>query len=102
MELLFISLAGALIGLGARYTLPYRHAHGSVVVPAVGTGVAAAIWVVLTWAGLRWDGGWIWWFTLLGTVVITVGVDLLLGGLRTRADRRRLHEFTRTGVPTRA
>lgn len=102
MELLFISLAGAIIGMIARYVLPYRHAHGSVVIPAVGAGVAAAIWVALTWAGMKWDGGWIWWFTLLGTAAVTAGVDLLIGGLRTRADRRRLHEFTRTGVPARA
>jgi hypothetical protein len=56
--------------------------------------------VVLTWAGLKWNAGWIWWITLIGTAVITVGVDLLLGALRTRSDERRLHRLTRTGLST--
>jgi len=100
MELLFITLGGAVIGLLARYTLPYRHAHGSVLVPAVGAGVAAALWVALTWLGLKWNGGWIWWITLVGTAIITVAVDLTLGALRTRGDDRRLHRLTRTGLPS--
>ena len=98
MELLFITLGGAIIGLIARYTLPYRHAHGSVLVPAVGASVAAVLWVVLTWAGMKWNAGWIWWITLIGTAIITVGVDLLLGVLRTRSDEQRLHRLTRTGM----
>ncbi len=100
MELLFITLGGAVIGLIARYSLPHRHAHGSVLIPALGAGLAAALWVALTWAGLKWDGGWIWWITLVGTAVFTAVVDLLLGSLRVRADERRLHRLTRTGVPT--
>lgn len=100
MELLFITLGGAIIGLVARYALPYRHAHGSVLIPAVGAGVAAALWVGLTWAGMKWNGGWIWWITIIATAVITVAVDLLLGGLRTRADDSRLHRLSRTGIPS--
>jgi len=98
MELLFITLAGAIIGLLARYTLPHRHTHGSVLVPAVGAVVAAAGWVALTWLGMKWDGGWIWWFTLIGTAVIAVAADLLLGSLRARGDEKRLHHLTRTGL----
>jgi len=98
MELLFITLGGAIIGLIARYALPYRHAHGSVLVPAFGAGFAAALWVALTWAGLKWNGGWIWWITLIATAVVTVGIDLLLGAVRTRGDERRLHRLTRSGV----
>ncbi|WP_022900639.1 hypothetical protein [Humibacter albus] len=98
MELLFITLAGAIIGLIARYTLPYRHSHGSVLIPALGAVVAAAGWVGLTWLGMKWDGGWIWWFTIIGTAVISVAVDLLIGSLRTRGDEKRLHTLTRTGL----
>ncbi|QDZ14358.1 hypothetical protein [Humibacter ginsenosidimutans] len=98
MELLFITLGGAIIGLIARYTLPYRHSHGAVLIPALGAGVAAAVWVILTWVGMKWDGGWIWWITLIVTAIVSVGVDLLLGGLRTRSDEQRLHRLTRTGV----
>ena len=100
MELLFITLGGAIIGLITRYALPHRHTHGSVLIPALGAGAAAALWVALTWAGMKWNGGWIWWITILGTAVITVGVDLLIGAVRTHNDVSRLHRLTRTGVPS--
>ena len=100
MELLFITLGGAIIGLIARYTLPYRHEHGSVLIPAVGAVVSAALWVGLTWAGFKWNAGWIWWITIIGTAIITVGVDLLFGTLRNRADDSRLRRLTHTGVPS--
>ncbi|MGA0566525.1 hypothetical protein ACO2Q7_04275 [Rathayibacter sp. KR2-224] len=102
MELLFITLGGAIVGLIARYTLPHRHAHGSVLVPAFGAGVAAALWVALTWIGLKWNGGWIWWITLVGTIIVTVVVDLLIGNLRSRGDKQRLERYTRAGVPSKA
>jgi len=60
MELLFVVLGGAILGLAARYSLPRRHTYGSALVPAVGAGVAAVVWVALTWLGWAWDGGWIW------------------------------------------
>ena len=60
MELLFVVLGGAILGLAARYSLPRRHTYGSALVPAIGTAVAAVVWVALTWLGWAWDGGWIW------------------------------------------
>ena len=98
MELLFVALGGALLGLAARYALPNRLTHGSVLVPAVGTGVAALVWVVLTWLGWAWDGGWIWWVSLVVAGVAAVVVDLLLGKRREAADLAMLHRITKTGV----
>lgn len=98
MELLFITLGGAILGLIARYCLPYRHAHGSVLIPAVGAGFAGVLWVVLTWAGMKWNAGWIWWITIIATALVTVGVDLLVGILRSKGDERRLHRLTRSGL----
>lgn len=98
MELLFIALGGALIGLAARYLLPHRHTHGAVLIPAVGVSAASILWVALTWAGMPWDGGWIWWITLLGTTVITVGADMLLGRARTAHDDKLLHTLARGAV----
>ena len=42
MELLFVALGGAIIGLGARYLLPHRHTHGAVLMPAIGVIVVGA------------------------------------------------------------
>ncbi|RNE63845.1 hypothetical protein [Cryobacterium tepidiphilum] len=102
MELLFVTLGGAILGLIARYALPHRAAHGAVLVPAVGTAVAAFVWVALTWLGWAWDGGWIWWVSLGASFVVAVVVDLWLGRRRAEHDKRMLHTLTRSGVPARA
>jgi len=97
MELLFVALGGAILGLAARYALPRRLTHGSVLVPAVGTGVAALVWVVLTWLGWAWDGGWIWWVSFIVAGLAAVLVDILLGKRRETADLAMLHTITKTG-----
>ncbi|MEC5183645.1 putative membrane protein YeaQ/YmgE (transglycosylase-associated protein family) [Cryobacterium sp. MP_3.1] len=99
MELLFVALGGALLGLAARYALPRRLTHGSVLVPAVGTGVASLVWVVLTWLGWAWDGGWIWWVSFVVAAVAAVVVDVVLGRRREAADLAMLHTISRTGLP---
>jgi len=99
MELLFVALGGALLGLVARYALPRRLTHGSVLVPAVGTGVASLVWVALTWLGWAWDGGWIWWVSLGAAAVASVVVDVVLGRRREAADLAMLHSISKTGLP---
>lgn len=102
MELFFVFLLGAIIGLAARYFLPKRHTHGSVLIPAVGAAIACALWVALTWLGLKWDAGVIWWVTLVGTAVLVTIVDLAIGSVRDHADAERLAALTKSGVPSRA
>jgi uncharacterized membrane protein YfbV (UPF0208 family) len=102
MELLFITLAGAVIGLVARYTLPNRHTHGSALMPAIGVIASAVLWVGLTWAGLKWNGGWIWVITLLGTIAIVVITDLVVGRVRTTHDANLLATLSKASpVPAR-
>jgi ABC-type branched-subunit amino acid transport system permease subunit len=98
VELLFVALGGAILGLGARYFLPKRHTHGSVLMPAIGMMVASALWVALTWAGLKWNGGWIWWITLVGSAVVVTVVDLVVGRIRTTQDDRLLSTLTKGAV----
>lgn len=102
MELLFIALGGAILGLAARYALPGRRTHGAVLVPAIGTMVASAVWVALTWLGMPWDGGWIWWVTLGVTLLASVAADLAVGRTRSAGDERMLHTLLRDGHPTGA
>ncbi|MBF4623781.1 hypothetical protein ITJ40_05910 [Clavibacter sp. VKM Ac-2872] len=90
MELMFVALFGALIGLVARYALPHRATHGALLIPAVGTTAAMVAWVVLTWAGLRWDQGVIWIATLAVSALVAAGADLLVGRRRSSADARDL------------
>ncbi|MGJ4843143.1 MULTISPECIES: hypothetical protein [unclassified Leifsonia] len=98
MELLFVALGGAIIGLAARYLLPNRHTHGAVLMPALGVMVSSVLWVALTWAGLKWNGGWIWWITLLGTALVVAVVDVVIGRVRTAHDDRMLADLTKGAV----
>jgi hypothetical protein len=98
MELLFIVLGGAIIGLIARYTIPERHRHGAVLVPALGAAVAAVVWEGLTWAGWKWDGGWIWWATLIVTAVVAFGAAIALGLTRRRSDAHLLATLSKSGT----
>ena len=98
MELLFVALGGAIIGLAARYFLPNRHTHGAVLIPALGVMVASALWVALTWAGLKWNGGWIWWITLVGTAVVVAVADIVIGRVRTAQDDRLLADLSKGAV----
>ncbi|NQX12828.1 hypothetical protein HQQ80_14410 [Microbacteriaceae bacterium VKM Ac-2855] len=100
MELLFITLGGVLLGLGARYLLPHRILHGSVLVPAIGGTVAAVLWVALTWMGLTWDGGWIWVITLVVTAGVVVAADALIGRARAARDDERLEGMLSGRTPT--
>ena len=73
MELLFVTLGGAILGLAAHFALPRREFRGVVLVPAVGAGVAAVVWVALTWLGMPWDGGWIWVISLVASAAAAAG-----------------------------
>ncbi|VXB96719.1 hypothetical protein [Plantibacter sp. T3] len=90
MELLFVVLGGAILGLAVRYLLPGRDQHGAALIPAVATLVAAVVWVAATWAGMAWDGGWIWVLALSASVVVSVVVDLVLVRVRTSSDEAML------------
>ncbi len=44
MELLFIVLAGIIIGIAARYTFPLRDTHGAFLIPSIGAVTSAIVW----------------------------------------------------------
>ncbi|WP_150308314.1 hypothetical protein [Planctomonas psychrotolerans] len=88
MELLFVALGGALLGMAARLAVPGRQTHGAVLVPAIGTAAAAVVWVALTWLGMAWDGGWIWLLALVCAGLSAVAAAVLIARSRERADDR--------------
>ena len=90
MELLFVCLGGVILGLLARYSFPRRRTNGVLLIPAVGAAVSAVVWVALTWAGLKWDGGVIWWITLAGTAIVCALTAIRVGRVRERRDEARL------------
>lgn len=98
MELLFAALGGALLGLGARYSIKGRHAHGALLVPGIGAAVAAAAWAALTWAGWKFDGGWIWVASLVGAGIVSVIAAVALGRSRDRADEAMFERLRRAAA----
>lgn len=94
MELLFVTVIGAFIGLTFRYVLPGRHSYGLCLLPAVGAAVTAAVWVGLVWAGWKFDGGWIWVAALVAGGVASIAAALLLSRGRRLSDQRRLHTLS--------
>ncbi|KGJ81135.1 hypothetical protein GY21_01890 [Cryobacterium roopkundense] len=102
MELLFVALGGALLGLAARYLLPGRSTMGVVLIPALAMLVASAVWVALTWLGWKWDAGAIWWVSLGAAAAASVVAQLVLARRRTRADSTLLHALMKTGAPGNA
>lgn len=90
MELLFIALGGAIVGLAAHYALPWRRERGVLVVPAVGVIVASLVWLGLTVLGWPWDGGWIWAVTLAVATALSIVTATSLGRVRAASDERRL------------
>jgi hypothetical protein len=98
MELLFITLGGAILGLAAHYAIPRRAFRGVVLVPAVGAGIAAVVWVALTWLGMAWDGGWIWAISLVASGVAAAAVALWISPRREEDDARTFEQLARFGL----
>lgn len=93
MELLFIAVIAAGIGGIVRYALPRRDTHGMLLLPAISTAAAMIVWVILLWAGLTFDGGWIWVISLVAAAAAGVIASLVLPRLRDAADERRYAEL---------
>jgi hypothetical protein len=94
VELLFVTVIAAFIGLALRYLLPGRGSYGLFLVPAIAAAATAAIWVGLVWLGLRFDGGWIWVIALVGGSAVTIVGTVLMVRARKVGDERRLHTLS--------
>lgn len=90
MELLFVALGGAIIGLGVHYAAPWRRERGVLLLPAIGVAVSALVWLGLTVLGWAWDGGWIWAVTLVLAAIATTVLAVVLGRVRSDADAKML------------
>jgi quaternary ammonium compound-resistance protein SugE len=90
VELLFVALGGAILGLGAHYALPWRLERGVLVAPAAGVVVACLVWLGLTVLGWAWDGGWIWVVSLVLSGIVATVVAVVTGRARATSDEHML------------
>lgn len=78
MELAFILVYAAILGLVAPYLGLDTKKIGSLVPGAMALTSGAALWAVLTWCGLHYDQAWIWLIVmLLMPVALVFGVRYL-------------------------
>jgi len=95
MELVYVTVIGAAIGLLARYVLPGRRTYGILLLPAAAAAVTATVWVGLVWLGFTFDGGWIWVISLAAAVVTSVAIPLALPRYREAYDERLMHRLAK-------
>jgi len=86
MELLFVTVIGAGLGLIVRYLMPQRGTYGELLLPAIAASATAITWVALLWAGQTFDGTWIWVASLAAAVIAPVVAAALLPRRRAEAD----------------
>jgi uncharacterized membrane protein YeaQ/YmgE (transglycosylase-associated protein family) len=94
MELLFVILIAAGIGFLARYTIPGRETHGSLLLAALSAVVAALVWEGLLYLGFTFDGGWIWLISLTAGGLAAVIAATVLPKRRRTADRAMLTKLS--------
>jgi len=91
MELLFVVLISASLGLLARYLVRGRETFGAALLPSLSAAVSSIVWVGLLWgANWRFDGGWIWVASLVAGPVVALIVGALLPPRRKASDRALL------------
>ena len=93
MELLFVTVIAAGIGLLVRTAVPGRNEYGLLLIPAVSAAVTAAVWVALVWLGLTFDGGWIWAISLVLGGAAALAFAVLLPRRREKHDERMLQSL---------
>jgi len=94
VEIVFVTVIGAMLGALVRYLVPGRRSYGIALLPAVGGAVTAAVWAILVWLGWAFDGGWIWAVSIAAGIVASVLVAALLPRARAASDARALHTLS--------
>jgi hypothetical protein len=88
VELLFVVLIGALLGLLGRGVLPGRHQLGVVLLPAIGGSAAAIVWVAAAWTRLP-QNALLWLAVAVAAALSVAAACLLTARARDREDERR-------------
>lgn len=94
MEIVFVTVIGAVLGAIVRYLVPGRRSYGMALLPGVGAAATAAVWAILVWLGWAFDGGWIWAVSIAAGVITSILVAVLLPRARAAADTRALHALS--------
>jgi hypothetical protein len=95
VELLFVVLLGFCIGLAIRTAIPGHDTYGSALVPSIAAAVSAVVWVILTWSGWKFDGGWIWVVSLVSGGIVALILALVIPRSRRTNDQAMLQQLSK-------
>jgi hypothetical protein len=91
MELIFVFLASAVLGLLTRYLMPRRLLTGAALVPTAVTATACVLWEGMLWVGLVASIPLVSWLVVLvGATVAGVALNIWLTRSRLAADHATL------------
>lgn len=92
MELIFVFLASAALGLLTRYLMPRRLLTGAALIPTVVTATGCLLWEILLWVGLVASIPLVSWLVaLVGATVVGVALNIWLTRSRLAADHATLN-----------
>lgn len=80
---------GLVIGAFAHQLLPKAELRGSLLLPFLGTASAAVIWTLFSWLGLE-ETGWIWFASILGSLLASLVTGIMLSNARDRKNKAKL------------
>jgi hypothetical protein len=95
VELLFVVLLGFCIGLAVRTAIPGHDTYGSALVPSIAAAAGAIVWEILTWAGWKFDGGWIWVVSLVTAGIVALVIALVIPRSRRSNDQALLQQLSK-------
>jgi hypothetical protein len=94
MELLFVIVIAAGIGLLVHLITGGRDTHGITLLPGIDAVVTAVVWEGLLWLGWKFDGTWIWVVSLVAGGLTALVFGLVLPRSRRTADRALLTKLS--------
>lgn len=89
MQILLAFIFGAVFGLLAHYTLPGRDTRGAALAPMLGAVVGGLVWMILTWAGMKVDNGWLWVASLAAPLIVVYAAVPIITRVRNAHDARQ-------------
>ncbi|BDV30990.1 hypothetical protein [Microbacterium terricola] len=89
MEIVFALMVGAVWGLGAHFLAPGRDTRGVAVGPFTGALIGGVTWLILTWAGVGTDSGWLWLISMLTPLLAFPALAALTVARRAHDQRER-------------
>lgn len=85
MEIAIIVVYAAILGLVAPYLTTRGKEYGVLLPPAIAAVTGAALWVLLTWLGFKYEEAWIW-----SIIMLAMPAAMIIASSRVAA--RRVHE----------